>query len=177
MYGVIDMPTTALSAFRNLSVLGLDYDYMTAELLAEFAQNNRAKLERLIIHVHGIEPGRATIPNSTWQHLVTYNPKVKVTLNMIHSIDGAAGLLDILRPALPLSHLRMFFCQRINVAAINFISQHICSSFESLHIIDGMAGYGTNSYYEAETDEDPFVMMAWKCPNLSSFTLIGNTSL
>lgn len=172
MYGLIDLPSTVFANFRRLTALGIDYDYVTHELLEGFAQNNRAKLEQLIIHVHGIEPGRQNIPNSVWQCLVTYNPTLEVTVNLIHSIDGATGLLNILRPALPLAHLRMFFCQHINVAAVNFISQCCSTSLKSVHIIDGMVGHQTNTY-EVDTDEDPFVMMAWKCPKLSSFTLIG----
>ena len=172
MYGLIDLPTNSFAIFRSLRVLGLDYDYLTVELLNGFAQNNRAKLERLIVHVHGVEPERASIPNSAWRRVVTYNPNLQVTLNLIHSVDGAAELLDILRPALPLAHLRMFFCEQINVAAVDFISQHNSNTIKSIHIVDGMQEYQINTY-EVDTEEDPFVMLAWKCPNLSSFALIG----
>ncbi len=171
-YGLINLPSNTIHAFRNLRVLGMDYDYITNDLLEGFMQPGRVKLEKLIIHVHGIEPDHEKITNSTWRHLVKGNPKLEVTLNLLHSIDGVVGMLDLLQPALPLVHLRMFFCQQINVAGINFIAQHHCNTLQSIHIIDGMANFQPNSY-ESDSPEDPFVMLAWKCPNLHSFTLIG----
>lgn len=180
-YGLIEMPVSDLHTLCHLQVLGIDYDYVTTELLDGFSTCNRAnKLERLIIHVHGIEHGHEKIANDAWHHLVVTNPTVEVTLNLIHSADGATSLLDILRPALPLAHLRMFFCQLINVAAMNFIARHMAARLRSVHIIDAMLNMMPNSYYalfDNLSDEDPFVMLAWKCSRLTHFTLIGQSLL
>ena len=162
-YGIIDFSVEHIRTFHNLNSLGIDYDYLNNDLLLNLAGGNRAKLEKLIIHVHGIEPDHEKIRNMTWYHLV-------------HSIDGAARLLDILRPDMPLAHLRMFFCQDLNVAAINFIARNNYNTLQSLHIIDGMDD-GQPYHYTMEVgvqdEEDPFVMLAWKCIKLRHFTLIG----
>ena len=77
---------------------------------------------------------------------------------------------------MPLAHLRSFFCSQINTAAIDFIAQHNYSSMKSIYIIDGIVNMNQPNVYEVVTDEDPFVMLAWKCPNLKKFVLIGEYS-
>lgn len=172
-YGLIDLPLRDLGNLSNLHTLGIDYDYVSVSLFDTLMQKGHAPLERLIIHVHGVEPGHEKIPNHTWQRMVKQNPSLEVTLNLIHSIDGTLALLDILQPAMPVAHLRMFFCQHLNTAAIGFISQHNCNTLQSIHIVDGFClDYGPNQYVTA-TQENPFVMLAWRCHNLRHFTLTG----
>ncbi len=175
-YGIIEFPYQHIRSFHNLHTLGIDYDYLGNDLLLNLAVGNKANLERLTIHVHGIEPDREKIRNMTWYHLVQANPSLQVSLNLIHSIDGAKHLLDILCPDMPLAHLRMFFCQDINLAAINFLAHNNCMTLRSLHIIDGMdegQPYHYNMGVGAQDEEDPFVMLAWKCKNLQEFKMIG----
>lgn len=173
-YGLIDIPAQTFHLFRNLSTLGIDYDYLSNQLLEGFVQGEKTRLEKLILHIHGVNAENEKILNTTWLKLVQANPNFEVTVNMIHSFDGSICMLDILQPALPLAHLRMFFCQQINEAAINFLSRHMANRLRSIYIIDGMED-GQPNVYDITTDEDPFVMLAWKCPNLTSFTLIGMT--
>ena len=49
------------------------------------------------------------------------------------------------------------------------------SRLESFLVVDGMDSIDEPNVYEdaGTVIEDPFVMLAWKCPNLASFTLIG----
>ena len=42
----------------------------------------------------------------------------------------------------------------------------------SVVIVDGMEE-GQPNIYNPDTDEDPFVMLAWRAPNLQQLTLIG----
>ena len=141
-YGLIYLPSECFSRLYNLQHLGIDYDYLSNDLLLNFCNNNRnGELKKLVIHVHGMEPEREKITNLTWRHIAAANPSLGVTLNMIHSVDGAMNILDILQPSMPLTTLRMFFCQHLNMAGIDFISQHMSASFKSLHIIDGMPSY------------------------------------
>ena len=141
-YGLIDLPVEPFASFSSLEVLGIDYDYLNNYMLLSFCNNNRlVQLQKLVINVHGIEPEHEKITSSTWRHLTNANPNLEVTLNLIHSIDGACGILDILQTAMPLAHLRMFFCQYLNIAGIDFIAQHMSQSLKSIYILDGMASY------------------------------------
>lgn len=54
-----------------------------------------------------------------------------------------------------------------------FSSVYLCrNSLKSVYILDGlMDGYPVP--YISQTDEDPFVMLAWRCNKLQDFSLIG----
>ena len=171
-YGIIYLPAHTFRTFRKLRSLGIDYDYLTNELLEGFVQDGKTHLDKMVLHVHGIDEDHEKIKNATWMRLVQANPSFEVTINFIHSLDGSLCMLDILQSALPMAHLRMFFCQQINMVAINFIARHMAGRLRSIYVVDGMED-GRPNMYEITTDEDPFVMLAWKCPNLTSFTLIG----
>ena len=172
-YGLLDLSVHPFCGFKNLHTLSLDYDYLTSELLMQFINvKGKVPLEKLILHVHGLEPGREKIPNLLWDRMVKANPDLAVTLSLVHSIDGCENLFDILRPAMPLVHFRMLFCQILDVNCINFMSRYMSGRLESLCIMDGL-DQGKPVDYESISDEDPFVMLAWKCPNLQHFTLIG----
>lgn len=46
------------------------------------------------------------------------------------------------------------------------------NSLQSVYILDGlMDGYPVP--YISQTDEDPFVMLAWRCNKLQDFSLLG----
>lgn len=52
------------------------------------------------------------------------------------------------------------------------MSTHYRNSLQSVYILDGlMDGYPVP--YISQTDEDPFVMLAWRCNKLQNFSLIG----
>ena len=172
-YGLIDFPDYQLSKFINLKELGLDYDYLTNDMLSKFTHPHQVKLEKLVIHVHGIDETHEKIPNATWRYLVLNNPSLEVTLNLLHTEEGADDLVDLLQPCMPLAHLRMFFCGLLNEAALTYIARHCNSKLRSVCIIDEMPNLETYNY-RGDADEDPFVMMAWKCPNLVHFSLFGN---
>jgi F-box protein 33 len=172
-YGLLDLSIHPFCSFEKLHTLSLDYDYITSDLLSHLITvKGRVPLEALSMHVHGLEHGREKISNMMWDRVVQANPNLAVTLSLLHSIDGCANLSDILRPAMPLVHFRMLFCQGLNVSGINFMSRFMNTRLESVYIVDGL-DHGTPMCYDFVADEDPFVMMAWKCPNLKHFSLIG----
>ena len=52
------------------------------------------------------------------------------------------------------------------------MSVHYSRTLKSVQIVDGFQD-GVPFEYIATTAEDPFVMLAWKCPNLEALTIIG----
>lgn len=171
-YGIIDLNANDFCHFTTLHTLSLDYDYLTNDLLHIFLDSKKTKLEVLVINVHGIDADHEVITNETWRRLRNHSPDLEVTLNLIHSFEGVAVLLDILQPSMPLAKFRQMFCSNINIASISFISSHYNNTLKEIHIIDGFIN-GDPNIYEIEADEDPFVMLAWRCPKLEHFTLIG----
>ena len=138
-YGLIQFPESSIADLTSLQHFGIDFDYLTNQLLMGFCARGRtSQLQRLVIHVHGVDPDREHVTNDTWRQVVNCNPDLRVTLNLMHSLDGAVSLLNILQPCMPLEKLRMFFCQKLNVAAIDFISQNLHKTFTTLSIVEGL---------------------------------------
>lgn len=171
-YRIVELDPKLFHPFTSLQQLSIDYDHLTNQLLESFTFNNKAKLEKLIIHVHGVEADHERITNSSWHDIRSHCPNLQVTLNLIHSFDGVEALLDILQPSLPLAHFRQFFCTHLNTTAMGYFATHYRTTLRSVHIIDGlMDGYPVP--YTSAAEEDPFVMLSWRCSLLTDFTLIG----
>ncbi|XP_033751138.1 F-box only protein 33-like [Pecten maximus] len=171
-YRIVELDPKLFHPFTTLQQLSIDYDHLTNQLLESFTFHNKTKLEKLIIHVHGVEADHERITNSSWHCIRSHCPNLQVTLNLIHSFDGVEALLDILQPSLPLTHFRQFFCTHLNTTAICYFATHYRTTLRSIHIIDGlMDGYPVP--YTSAAEEDPFVMLAWRCSLLTDFTLIG----
>lgn len=172
-YGIVDLDIYQLRKFTNLQHLSIDYDFVDRSLIEAFTLNSATPLRTLVIHVHGVDPAHEMIPNPLWQQFSSCNPNVEITLNLVHSYSGVQSLLDILKPSLPLAHFRQFFCSKVNSAALGLMASQYPRTLKSIHIIDGFEMDCPVAYDTWSTREDPFVMLAWKCPNLKSFTLIG----
>ena len=172
-YGIIELDTHKLHSFQNLKHLSIDYDFLDNQTLQAFVDSGRKELQTLIIHVHGIDPEHEKITNKTWDSLTSNCKDLTVTLNLVHSYSGVDNILDILCPHLPLAHYRQFFCSSVNVAAVDFMAHHYGDTLKTFHVIDGCPHPDSPNSYDETLPEDPFVMLAWKCPKLENFTLIG----
>ncbi|KAK6179031.1 hypothetical protein SNE40_011479 [Patella caerulea] len=172
-YGIIEFDTSLICSFQCLTKLSIDYDYLTNELLHNFTDIRKAKLEKLCIHIHGISPEHEIVTNATWRRLRNYSPSFEVTVNLTHSHHGVAALLDVLQPCMPLTHFRQYFCSHINVAAIDFISTHFNDTLKTVIIMDDIQDQPM--LYDERTDvyPDPFVMLAWRCIELQELSIIG----
>lgn len=169
-----DLPLIGLdsiSAFSNLRSLSLDYDFLTMTLMSSLAnrQHNAPPLSCLFIHVHRV--GQQQPSDLMWKKVVETNPNMELTLNLVHSPEGLQTLLDILRPSMPLTHFRQYFCGDISVASLNIISRHYRSTLRSLTIVEAIDLQPI--IYNNYDAEDPFVMLAWRCTRLESLKLIG----
>lgn len=171
-YGIVDLDVSKFQAFTCLKHLSIDYDHLNNEFLHIFSESCRTPLKSLIIHIHGVGPDHEKVTNASWRHFSSHNAKVEVTINLIHSYTGVSNLLDILKPNIRLTHFRQFFCSNINVPALGLMSGYYSQTLKSVHIVDGLDN-GMPVEYEVTTNEDPFVMMAWRCLKLTQFTLIG----
>jgi len=173
VYGLIDIHATLFQPFKNLQTLSLDYDYLSNQLLQILASPDRSPLRRFDIHIHSYEEETQPILDRCWRNLVLTSPNLQVGIALLHSFEAVENLLLILRPSMPLTHFKSFFCQSINIAAINFMGKHYRSSLKSIHIVDGFVEAMPISYENLTQTEDPFVMLAWKCCKLESLKILG----
>ena len=173
-YMLYDIPIQNFRLLRNLKEIGLDYDYLTADFMKVLSEPNRVSLSKLVLHIHRLDPALEPLSNKAWEDLVRSSPSLKVTLNFIHSIEGAWYIMDILKEAMPVTHLRLLFSQCVNGDALLFLSKYADQSLESVYIIDSFLDSNSNpNIYSLSGNEDPFVMMAWRCRNLRELSIFG----
>lgn len=62
-YILLELDTTVFRGFPRLSILTLDYDYVSDTLLKSL---DNGLMERLVIHVHGLEDNHPGTSNNAW---------------------------------------------------------------------------------------------------------------
>ncbi|XP_076623713.1 F-box only protein 33 [Colletes latitarsis] len=163
------------NSFIRLSILTLDYDFVSDSLLKAL---DTGTMERLVIHVHRLGRHYAGTTDNAWQVFVQKNPKCELRLNLIHSYDGIDMLhSDILRRSMPLTHLKVLFCEDVNIRALLLLSRWYSLSLKSLIWIDSMNPTRTlpATCDPTESDSpDPLVFIAWKCTKLVEIVFIGH---
>ena len=161
----------SFSDFPYLRALSIDFDFVTPKFLAALAHKDRKSppLLSLCLHVHRVNQKPPT--DSMWKEVMASNHNLELTLNLVHSSDGLQSLLDVLKPSMPLTCYRQFFCGDVSVASLNVMSSHYYSTLSSITIIEAICDQPIN--YALNGVEDPFVMLAWRCTRLQSLKLIG----
>ncbi|XP_049816673.1 F-box only protein 33 isoform X2 [Schistocerca nitens] len=175
-YLLDELPPALFRPFQMLQVLSVDYDYLSDEMLPVISNLG---LRQFIIHVHGVEEDHPGIPDSAWAEFANHNPSCEVHLILIHAYD-AVEILDstIFRPSMPLSFLKVFFCENVNYTALQRISLWYYNTLQSLWWIDSI-GATSNSFCLVEpsvepiAQPDPLVMMAWRCTKLKELVFLG----
>ena len=170
-----------LSPFQHLQTLSLDYDNLTTQLLLSLARPRCTQLRELFILLHGVWPEREHIPDSVWRSARCTLTSLQVTLTILHTSAGVAALTSILTPHFPLLALRQYFCRHICVAALQFVALYLSDSFQQLDIVEQMNAdhswcsrfTGARLFNMHHCEQDPFVMIAWRCHSLVSMRLIG----
>ncbi|KAJ9575885.1 hypothetical protein L9F63_007251, partial [Diploptera punctata] len=153
-------------------VLSVDYDYVSDNMLAALCN---VGLIRFIIHVHGIEENHPGTTNSAWANFTQHNSNCELRLTLIHSYEAVEILhSDILKPSMPLTHLKAFFCEQLNNAALHILSSWYAQRLRSLWWVDSLGSAAAQSLVQTGVGEpDPLVMAAWRCKHLEEIVLLG----
>ncbi|XP_015592478.1 F-box only protein 33 [Cephus cinctus] len=173
-YVLSDLDSCMFRSFVRLSYLTVDYDYVSNSLLEAL---DSGLMERLVIHVHGYEEDHPGTTNNSWINFVGKNPHCELRLNLMHSYL-AVTILDshILQPAMPLTHLKVLFCETVNANAIHRLAAWYPNTLRSLVWIDCLdsAPYSPVTYDPNDIDSpDPLVLLAWKCTKLVEIVFLG----
>lgn len=176
-YDLYEFDTSVFSSLRNLQVLSIDYDYMSDEILSIMGRNG--DLQRLVVHVHGILDGHPGTSEEGWTTFTRQNPTCELRLNLIHSYDGVDVLnRKILKAAMPLTHFRVFFCEKLNLDALHSLHKYR-STLRSIWWVDSFNCSSSTAlidlyhYDEAFPNINPLIMCSWLCPKLQEIVLFG----
>ncbi|KAF3423071.1 hypothetical protein E2986_09938 [Frieseomelitta varia] len=164
------------NSFTKLCILTLDYEFLSNSLLRAL---NSGTMERLVIHLHDWNYQYSGATDGSWQIFVQKNPKCELRLTLIHSYVGIENLdTNILRSAMPLTHLKVLFCENVNIRALHRLSRWYSLTLKSLIWIDSIQPLTRNIPATYDPDDphspDPLVLVAWKCTKLVELVFIGH---
>ncbi|XP_015119600.1 F-box only protein 33 [Diachasma alloeum] len=174
-YEFVSLHPIIFRQFESLVVLTLDYEHLSDTLLESLTSGT---LERLVVHVHNWRNDQPSTSNVSWQRFVHNNKRCGLRLNLLHAYIGVTVLdSEILRPAMPLTHLKALFCESVNLRALFNLSSWYSSSLKSLVWIDSMDDDEAQppTYNHSIADRtDALVLIAWRCANLVEMVYIGH---
>ncbi|XP_011057551.1 PREDICTED: F-box only protein 33-like [Acromyrmex echinatior] len=174
-YDFFEFDNTIFNSFIRLSILTLDYEYVSDALLKAL---DNGCMQRLVIHIHGWKPDYPGTTNMAWKIFVQKNPHCELRLNLIHSYAGVKVLdTDILCPAMPLTHLQVLFCENINISALHRLSMWYSHTLQSLTWVDSIDyKQSIPSTFDPNDPHgpDPLVLVAWKCNKLMKMMFLGH---
>ncbi|XP_014479540.1 PREDICTED: F-box only protein 33 [Dinoponera quadriceps] len=176
-YKIKEFDNSIFDSFTRLSILTLDHEFVSDTTLKAL---ENGCLKRLVIHIHCWRNEPWTT-NRAWQKFVQKNPQCELRLNLIHSYFGVKSLdTEILRAAMPLTHLKVLFCESVNVRAMLRISLWYSHTLKSLTWIDSVNRKNDLQDclpYTLDPNDpmspDPMVLIAWKCTKLSKIMFLG----
>lgn len=102
-----------LISFKQLKILSIDYEQLYDKFLnyLSFAKD----LERLVVHLHGIRKDHPGTTEGAWIDFRQQHPNCEFRLNVIHAFNDIKSLHStVLRRKMPLSHLKVFFCESVS---------------------------------------------------------------
>ncbi|KAL6263303.1 hypothetical protein P5V15_006101 [Pogonomyrmex californicus] len=174
-YDFFELDNTIFNSFIRLSILTLDYEYVSDTLLVAL---DNGCMQRLVIHIHGWKEDYPGTTNGAWQMFVQKNPHCELRLNLIHSYAGVKVLdTDIFCPAMPLTHLQVLFCENVNIRALHRLSMWYAHTLTSLTWIDSIdCKQPIPSTYDPNDPNGPdsLVLVAWKCSKLMKMVFLGH---
>lgn len=163
-----------LKNYENLQVLSVNYDYVNDDFLQVLC--SCSSLKRIIIHIHSNVQDHPGTTDAKWTELVKYCPNVELRLNVIHAYYAALELeKTILKKAMPLTHLRLFFCETLNDNALNSLHMY-SNSLRSLWWVDSPVYSDSDVLVKDDFNMgnmNPFIFASWRCVNLEEIVLIG----
>ncbi|XP_055384297.1 uncharacterized protein LOC129613969 [Condylostylus longicornis] len=157
----------------SLQILSLDYDSVTDELLKTI---QILPLKKLLICIHEVDRAHPGISETAWAEFASKFNKIDLILTLIYAYEAVELLqLSILKRSMPVTHLRVLFCNFMNVDALDVMSMYYQTTLKSVQWVD-------SAYQETDRNvmdlymrsgQDPFVMMSWRCKNLEEIVIHG----
>uniref|UniRef100_A0A1W7RAJ0 F-box only protein 33 n=1 Tax=Hadrurus spadix TaxID=141984 RepID=A0A1W7RAJ0_9SCOR len=172
-YALLDLPIDTFNVFCNLQVLSIDYDYISDNLLFSLSKPRKKALTKLNLHVHGIDADHPGTSDTSWKQLRNFSPKLEVTITLLHSHDPSSVLQDIFHPSMPLTHFRAFFSPGLDAELLDVIAVLNSSTLKSVNLVESLGENHIPTGSFPPEPEDPLVMLAWRCRNLSHLTVVG----
>ncbi|KAJ8962849.1 hypothetical protein NQ318_001249 [Aromia moschata] len=161
--------------FTKLKVLSIDYDQLCDEFL--YKLEAAKDLERLVVHLHGIRKNHPGTTEKAWVDFHKTHPLCELRLTIIHAFKDIENIHEtVMRRAMPLSQLKVFFCESLNLEVVQNLSSHYVETLRSIMWVDSLSDSDNSCIFvkpSFDQSPDPFLLAAWLCKNLEEFVLYG----
>ncbi|NXF88760.1 FBX33 protein, partial [Eubucco bourcierii] len=167
-----------LERFVNLRSLALDFCDFTAEMARVLADSNHVPLHRLSLLVHSVSIMHKSLDNmpedENWKALTRNSANLRV---YIMAFDVKSDdMLKILKPSIPLERIHFdSYITCVSGAVVDLISRQydkFLTHFILMNDVIDMSGFPDLS---DNRNEDPLVLLAWRCTRLSLLAVHGYT--
>ncbi|KAM9646341.1 F-box only protein 33 [Trichechus inunguis] len=167
-----------LERFVNLRSLALDFCDFTAEMARVLTDSNHMPLQRLSLLVHNVSVMHKSLDNMPndehWKALSRKSTSLRVYI-MAFDIKSE-DMLKILKPSIPLERIHFdSYITCVSGAIIDLISRQydkFLSHFILMNDVIDTSGFPDLS---DNRNEDPLVLLAWRCTKLSLLAIHGYT--
>lgn len=167
-----------LERFVNLRSLALDFCDFTAEMTRVLANNNHVPLHRLSLLVHNTSLKSKTLDkmpeDEDWRALTRNSANLRVYM-MAFDVKSD-DMLRILKPGIPLERIHFdSYITCVSGAVVDLISRQydtFLTHFILMNDVNDMSGFPDLS---DNRNEDPLVLLAWRCMRLSLLAIHGYT--
>ncbi|CAL1574796.1 unnamed protein product [Knipowitschia caucasica] len=164
-----------LARLSSLQSLALDFSDLTSELCGLLASPQRTPLYRLSLLLNGAaleyKPLEGIATDDDWKALVRSSTNLRVYIMALEVVSSE--LLRVLKPSLPLERLHLdSYSTIVTDATLELVSQQYNKTLTHFLLLRDDPDFPDLSI---NRNEDPLVLMAWRCTKLAVLVLHGYT--
>ncbi|GAB1297464.1 F-box only protein 33 [Apodemus speciosus] len=167
-----------LERFVNLRSLALDFCDFTSEMARVLTDSNHVPLQRLSLLVHNasvILKSLDNMPNDEhWKALSRKSSSLRVYL-MVFDVKSE-DMLKILKPSIPLERVHFdSYVTCVSGAIVDLISRQYDKFLTHFILMNDMIDTSGFPDLSDNRNEDPLVLLAWRCTKLTLLAIHGYT--
>ncbi|XP_036699153.1 F-box only protein 33 isoform X2 [Balaenoptera musculus] len=167
-----------LEQFVNLRSLALDFCDFTAEMARVLTDNNHVPLQRLSLLVHNVSVMHKSLDNMPndehWKALSRKSTNFRVYI-MAFDIKSE-DMLKILKPSIPLERIHFdSYITCVSGAIVDLISRQYDKFLTHFILMNDVIDTSGFPDLSDNRNEDPLVLLAWRCTKLSLLAVHGYT--
>ncbi|XP_041928058.1 F-box only protein 33 [Alosa sapidissima] len=164
-----------LERLVHLRSLALDFCDFSSTMCCLLAGQDRAPLHRLSLLLNGAaleaKPLNGTAGEDDWKALVRRSSNLRVYLMALDVCSQ--DLLRVLKPSMPLERIHLdSYSVPVTDGAVELISQQYHKTLSNFVLMRDDAGFPDLS---VNRNEDPLVLLAWRCVHLAVLIIHGYT--
>ncbi|XP_049642502.1 F-box only protein 33 [Suncus etruscus] len=167
-----------LERFVNLRSLALDFCDFTAEMARVLTDSNHVPLQRLSLLVHNVSVMHKSLDNMPndehWKALSRKSTSLRVYI-MAFDIKSE-DMLKILKPSIPLERIHFdSYITCVSGAIVDLISRQYDKFLTHFILMNDVIDTSGFPDLSDNRNEDPLVLLAWRCTKLSLLAIHGYT--